>query len=251
MYPFRISLLTLNLWNTELWDFRLPTVQRFLQTYQPDICCFQEVRSITLADLDIALPTHARVCDELRGWSEEGSIYFNTALFEEVEHGAVDLCMPETDRRLFWVRLRALATGLNLFVATVHLTHQCNADECATGFSYRHGQALRMVEALRKLIPPGHPALVCGDFNDPVHPSRILSQAGFSEVFNTLGLVPPVTFPSVPITDEIDTNEAIDKIMAAGPLRPLLATVPAFHYQRTVVSDHWPVMAVYELGLET
>jgi endonuclease/exonuclease/phosphatase family metal-dependent hydrolase len=203
MYPIRISLLTLNLWNTELWDLRLPAVRRFLQTYQPDICCFQEVRSNTLTDLDLALPTHARVCDELRGWTEEGSIYFNTTLFEEVGHGAVDLCMPETDRRL--------------------------------------------VEALRKLIPSGQPALICGDFNDPVHPSRILNQAGFSEVFNTLGLVPPVTFPSVPITDEIDTNEAIDKIMASGPLRPLLATVPAFHFQRTVVSDHWPVMAVYEL----
>ncbi len=142
MDPIRISLLTLNLWNTELWDLRLPAVRRFLQTYQPDICCFQEVRSNTLTDLDLALPTHARVCDELRGWTEEGSIYFNTTLFEEVGHGAVDLCMPETDRRLFWVRLRTLATGRILFVATVHLTHQGNADECATGFSYRHGQAL-------------------------------------------------------------------------------------------------------------
>lgn len=243
----RLSVLTLNLWNTERWEARERTVGKFLRTFDPDICCFQELRSPTVAFLDRVLAGHDRVRDPFRGWTEEGNLYFRRELFEELEHGAVDLEMPEADRRLFWARLGLRGRPGSLLVGTVHLTHQENADELATGASYRHGEALRMAEAIPRIAREGEPCLVCGDFNDPLHPARILSGIGFVEAFYALGLVPPPTFPSQPCSEEIYLNESIDKIMARGPLVPILASVPNYMAHGSSCSDHWPVLAVYEL----
>jgi hypothetical protein len=98
----------------------------------------------------------------------------------------------------------------------------------ATGLSYRHAETHAIVRAMPQLAGEDEAALVCGDFNDPIHPARILSGIGFREVFNSLGLVQPVTFPCRPISEEIYVTEAIDKIMARGPLVPLLAAVPRY-----------------------
>lgn len=245
-HPFRFSVLTFNLWNTERWAAREPAIARFLGAFDPDICCFQELRSSTVAALETLLPGHRRVADPLRGWTEEGNIFYRSSLFSEAEHGAVDLEMPETDRRLFWARLRPAGFSETILVCTVHLTHQENAEELATGRSYRHGQATRIVRALPGIAGRGEPVLVCGDFNDPLLPARILSDSGFSDAFNALGLPPPVTFPSQPCSEELYMNEAIDRIMFRGALRPLLASSPRFIACGTSCSDHWPVLAVFE-----
>ncbi len=246
MNKSRFSILTFNLWNTEQWEVRAKTVRSFLETFEPDICCFQELRPPTVAFLDGVLKNHIRIQDSFPGWTGEGNMYFRKDLFTEIEHGCVDLSMPEKDRRLFWVRLRLQNDDKTLLVSTVHLTHQGNEDEMATGISYRHKETLLASSALDNLIRKGEAALVAGDFNDPFHPVRLFSQIGFSEVFNSLGLLQPVTFPSQPVTGEIIMNEAIDKIMARGPLRPLLASVPQYYAHGTSASDHWPVIAVYE-----
>ncbi len=248
MYPFRFSLASVNLWNTILWETRAPAVKRFLELYQPDICCFQEVREETLQEIDLFLPLYDRVVDTLPGWSNEGTIYYNRKVFEKIEHGAIDLDMPEKDRRLFWVRLSVKYSDMSLLVANVHLTHQENADECATGLSYRHGQAEKMGIALDSLMHADEPAIVCGDFNDPVHPARQLGQHGFIDIFGSLGIAQPPTFPCAAMTDEIHCTEAIDKIMVKGRIRPLLGSVPHFYYERSGVSDHWPVVAMFSMG---
>lgn len=249
MESLRFSILTLNLWNTERWTEREPALLRFLETYQPDICCFQELRRASAQVIGRCLKEYDCVHDPFVGWLDEGNIYYRGGLFAEVEHGAIDLSMPEKDRRLFWMRLGVSKIDTTIFVSTVHLTHQGNADEIATGRSYRHGEATIMARRLGDLVPENESALVCGDFNDPFHPARILAGAGFRDVFNALGLLPPPTFPSQPSTDEIVMNEAIDRIMSRGPLRPVLASVPYFYAFGTPVSDHWPVIAVYEIAV--
>ncbi len=247
MNRVHLSILTLNLWNTEFWERREETIRSFLQLFDPDICCFQEVRPSTLALLDQWLFSHERIRDIFPGWENEGNIYFRKNLFTLKEYGALDPDMPETERRLFWVRLAVANTEKTVFISTVHLTHQGNADELRTGFSHRHREAHIIRENLPRLRGPEEAAIVAGDFNDPVHPSRIIAEAGFSEAFNSLGLISPVTFPSQPATDEIQMTEAIDRIMSAGPLRPVLASVPRYYSHGSSCSDHWPVIAVYEL----
>jgi hypothetical protein len=88
-HPFRFSILTLNLWNTERWDVREPAVAGFLNSYDPDICCFQEVRSSTWRTWTAFMPEHSRVSDPLAGGPRRDHLY-RRSLFSELEHGAVD-----------------------------------------------------------------------------------------------------------------------------------------------------------------
>ncbi len=242
----RISLVSLNLWNTEHWEKRKQCVVSFVQTYHADIYCFQEVRPQTLAVLDEALPEYRRIEGKEPGWQCENSIYVNKQLFQVKEFGRVDLNMPEVHRGLFWVRLLTTEQKL-LFVGTMHLTHQLNADEQRTGIGYRHAEAHFAAKALNQLVNQQR-SVICGDFNDPVHPSRIFSEeAQYTDVFSALGIAAPVTFPCPYLSTEGFLVEAIDKIMVRGEIRPILATSPQFMIPNGVLSDHWPVATVLQL----
>ncbi|MGE4584279.1 MAG: endonuclease/exonuclease/phosphatase family protein [Sphaerochaeta sp.] len=242
----RISLVSLNLWNTEHWEQRKECVVSFVKTYRADIYCFQEVRVQTLSVLDEALPAYRRIEGTDPGWQCENSIYIKQDLFSVLDLGRVDLSMPEPYRGVFWVKLKTI-DGTQLLVATMHLTHQLNADELRTGVGYRHAEAHSAARALQTLAE-GNPAIICGDFNDPVHPSRIFSEeAHFRDVFTALGLSAPVTFPCPYLSSEGYLVEAIDKIMIRGTIRPVLATSPHFMTVGGVLSDHWPVAAVLEV----
>ncbi len=242
----RISITSLNLWNTEHWNQREACIRSFVQTYQSDIFCFQEVRAESLAVLDLALPMYQRIEGNELGWTCESTIYLNKGFCKILEFGLFPLAMPEVYRGLFWVRIQ-LVSGKEVIVCTMHLTHQLNADEVRTGIPYRHQQAH---EALRYLNRFDHtyPIILCGDFNDPVHPSRIFHEHGaFQDVFSLLGLPAPITFPCPFLSNELYLGEAIDKIMIRGAIRALIATSPHFHIPGQVLSDHWPVMAMLEL----
>ena len=242
----RISVVSLNLWNTEYWGERKACVASFVQTYAADVYCFQEVRPQTLAFLDDALLGYVRIEGEEEGWRCENSIYLRKDRFEVDSFGRVDLQMPEIHRGLFWTKVRT-TEGTPLFIGTMHLTHQLNADELRTGIGYRHAEAHLAAKALNELAEDDA-ALICGDFNDPVHPSWIFhEQAGFSDVFTLLGLAAPVTFPCPYLSSERFLVEAIDKIMIKGPIRPVLATSPQFMTVGGALSDHWPVAAVLDL----
>ena len=241
-----IALITLNLWNTEHWDRRKACVVSFVQTYYADVYCFQEVRPKTLAVIDEALPDYIRIEGPERGWRYESAIYVKSNLLTVEEYGLVDLAMVETDRGLFWARLRT-KKGKQLFVSTIHLTHQQNEEELATGVTMRFGQAHRAAQALNALIG-GEAALLCGDFNDPVLPSLIFEdRAAFKDVFTALGVTSPVTFPCPYLSPEGYLVESIDKIMFKGPIRPVLAASPRYMTVGEVLSDHWPVAAVFAL----
>lgn len=244
----RISLITLNLWNTEYWEQRRTCVVSFVQTFHADIYCFQEVREQTLSVLDSALSEYQRIEGPEEGWRCENSIYVKKSLFTVLDYGRVDLQMPEIYRGVFWVRLRT-TDNRPLFVATMHLTHQLNADELRTGIGYRHAEAHRAAKALNSLIGDDD-AIICGDFNDPVHPARIFAQeARFTDVFSALGLCAPVTFPCPYLSNEGFLVEAIDKIMMRGNISPVLATSPQYTIPGGVLSDHWPVAAILDIGL--
>ncbi len=191
----QFSLISLNLWNTEYWQERETCIISFLKTFDADVYCFQEIRPQTLTVLDASMPGYYRVEGGETGWRNESSIYVKREMFSILDLGRIDLDMPEKkDRGVFWVELKT-KDGQSLIVATMHLTHQLNADEMATGNSYRHMEAHKASEALNKL-GEGKRIVICGDFNDPIHPSRIFHEkAGFQDVFTLLGL--PAPLPSL------------------------------------------------------
>lgn len=238
-----ISITTLNLWNTEKWEQRSACVTDFVQRYASDIYCFQEVRPESIVVLDAALDDYHRIEGPEAGWREESTIYLKKALFTIEEYGLHSLNMPEQNRGVFWVKTR-LISGDPLLIATIHLTHQLNSDELLSGLPHRHKQAQATASFLNSFVQ-NMATILCGDFNDPVHPARIFSeQAGFQDVFTLLGIPAPITFPCPFYSDENHIVEAIDKIMIRGPIQALLATSPHFHTVGSVLSDHWPVCAV-------
>ncbi len=242
----RISIITLNLWNTECWDVRKDCVSSFVQTFNSDIYCFQEIRPELLLLLDAALPSYQRIEGQEEGWRCENTIYVKKDMFNVQEFGYFDLQMPEPLRGLFWAKLEAM-DGKSLFVSTMHLTHQLNADEKRTGYSYRDAEARKVAQHLSDLRG-SDASIVCGDFNDPIHPSRILYEnAGFMDVFALLGIPAPVTFPCPYLSPETYLVEAIDKIMVAGNIKVVLASSPHYSLPAKALSDHWPVAAVLEL----
>jgi len=245
---YRFSIMTLNLWNTEKLDQRIDSIKRLFSIYKPDFICIQEIRKETQSLLDKILLAYNRVNDNFIGWGEESNIYYNKELFSEVEHGRIDLNMPEENRGLFYIRVKITELDKTLFISTAHLTHQGNADERNTSYSYRQAEAKQIADNLLKLVKDGEGAIVCGDFNDPFHPTEIISnKTDFVEVFNSLNLEAPLTFPCSTISDEYYLVESIDKIMHNKILKPILAS-PIKIVLSKGVSDHYPVMAIFELN---
>jgi endonuclease/exonuclease/phosphatase family metal-dependent hydrolase len=251
MFPIRLSFITLNLWITERWNARRPAVREFLRLYRPDVLCVQELQPETRTFLDDCLPGHRRVEDPFPGWANEGNIYWNDRHLEEVEHGAEDVGIVEPERRLFWVRLRLRDEGISVLVCTAHFTFKGNAEEVDSGWSPRVRQTRQSIGALGRLAHPGEPVFFMGDFNDSSHPAYLLHEAGYTNCFTELGLQSPPTAPCVPTSQRLPlepaTSHTLDWIVSNARARAIAAQVPHFFFGDVAPSDHWPVLAIYEI----
>jgi endonuclease/exonuclease/phosphatase family metal-dependent hydrolase len=252
VYPVRLSFITYNLWNAERWDVRRPALGGFLRLFRPDVLCLQELQPETQAFLDESLPDYQRVDDPFPGWTNEGNIYWNSLHLEKMEHGAEDVGIQEPERRLFWARLRVRERGIALLVATAHFTFKGNSDELATGWSPRVQQTRQTIEALGRLARPREPVLFMGDLNDSSHPAYLLQEAGYTDCFTALSLQSPPTAPCVPtsrrLPHEPAPSQTLDWIVSNAQARPIAAQVPHFFWGDVAPSDHWPVLAIYEIG---
>lgn len=256
MEPIRLSFITYNLWNVQRWPERKAALRAFFRRFRPDVFCLQELRIETRDELDEALPNYRRVEDPFPGWMRESNIYWNSALLQEIQHGAEDIGIDsDAYRRLFWVRLKTYqggrGGGRTILVATAHYTYQEHPEELKTGLSPRLTQARRTAAMLTSLARSGEPVFFMGDLNDPVGPVHLLSEAGYKSCFARLEILPPPTWPAMPTARvlpwESYTNETIDWILSNDRARPIACGVPQFFLEDLSPSDHWPVQAVYEL----
>jgi endonuclease/exonuclease/phosphatase family metal-dependent hydrolase len=254
MFPVSLSIVTYNIWLTERWNVRAPALRKFLEIFDPDVLCLQELQAQSRAFIDETLPGHRRVEDPLKGWTTEGNIYWRDSLFEKIEHGAEEVGLQNVDRRLFWARLRVRARAREILVATAHLTSQKNAHEQATGASPRVNETRAIISALQRLNRPGEPGFFMGDLNDAVHPPRLLHEAGYVNCFSALGIQNPPTLHCYPTASiqpgERMVNHGIDWLVANSHARAVAASVPHFYFQDAAPSDHWPVHAVYEIAAD-
>ena len=197
MFPVRLSIVTYNLWGSERWPERAPALRRFCETYRPDIMGVQELTADSRAVIDEALPHHARVDDDLTGWTTEGNLWWNTGFLELVDHGAEDVGFEvDQDRRLFWVRLRVEGRPRTLWIGDIHLTAPDTREELDEGHSSRVREIKRVIEALRGLVAEDEPAFLIGDFADALVPLIHLFGNGYSSCFAKLDQIPPPTMPS-------------------------------------------------------
>ena len=252
MKNIRINVITYNIWNTERWAERENSLRAFMQLFDPDVLCIQELRRKSRQFLDGVLAGHERVQDRFAGWMLESNIYWRAAMFSEVEHGAEDVRIREAGhRRLFWARLQVKALDRSMLVGTAHLTHQRHPEESKTGLSPRVGEIQRIIAALQRIARKREPVLFMGDMNDPVLVPDHLHKAGYVSCFAALGMQPPATFKCYPTAGvtagKLAISECIDWIVANKEARALAATVPQFFLDDAAPSDHWPVQAFYEI----
>ncbi len=251
MYPVRMSIVTYNLWGTERWEERSPALRHFCTTYLPDVMGVQELSVESGALIDEALPDHARVEDDLSGWTTEGNIWWHNGLFELVDHGAEDIGIePPDDRRLFWVRLQLRDRPRTLWVGSMHLTSADTPKELDEGWSSRVPETKRAIDALGRLVGADEPAFLVGDFADALVPLAHLFKSGFHSCFARLAQLPPPTMPAFGdrlLKYGFSSSFVYDWIVANDQARALSASSPHVFADHVPPSDHWPVHAVYEL----
>ena len=163
--PLTFSLMTYNLWKTAgkptAFAIRRPVLLRAIRKLDPDVLFTQELHPLLTDTVTEALPAHAHVEPSVEegerhpGWAREGNIFWRQSIFEEVEHGAVDIGQQEPERRLFWVRLQPVgqaaedgATPPSVLFATAHFTWQGSGAECMSDVNLRKEQARRTAKAL-------------------------------------------------------------------------------------------------------
>lgn len=246
------SAMSVNLWNTQRWPAREAPLKRLLAR-RPDVLCVQELRPQVGAVIDAELPHHRRVGGEERGWTHEGNVWWSTSRFSWIGHGASPFGAVERDRRVFWVRLAHRTTGVELIVATVHLTWLGGSDEVESGMNPRLDQTREVVRILDD-VAADTPCLLMGDLNDPAVPTRVLRAAGFDDAWSALGVVPPATFPAFPISTEGSRRppllppSTIDWQFHRGPLQPVMTEVVDQPYRGVAPSDHRPLHTLYRIG---
>ena len=248
----RLNIITYNIWNTERWEFRSAALGRFLELFDPDVLCVQELMPKTRDFIDGVLSGHDRVHDRLAGWNRESNIWWRRSMFSEIEHGAEEADIADSKhRRLFWARLESEADAQSVLVSTAHLSHQRASHELKTGQSPRVGETNRIIAALKRLAHAREPVFFMGDFNDPAVAPTLLHEAGYPSCFAVLGIPPDPTFKS-PTADiapgKFVMNQAVDWIVANRHARPIAACVPRFYLKDSAPSDHWPVQAIYEIA---
>lgn len=252
MHPLRISVVTYNIWADHRWDFRRKALQRFLEVFDPDVLCLQELHAGSRELIDEVLFDHQRVHDDFAGWTTESNIYWRKSLFSEIEHGAADVRIREPGlRRLYWTRLHVDPLDRSILVATAHLTHQRHVDEASTGHSPRVDETRRIIQELQRLNRDSEPLFFMGDMNDAVHPPNLLAQAGYLSCFAALGIPSEPTFKVYPtagvLQGQLPITQCVDWLVANGHARAISAGSPHFFLEDAAPSDHWPVHAVYEI----
>lgn len=244
MYPLTFLACTYNLWGATRWDERRVPLERFLTVNEPDLLCVQELTEDSRSLIESSLPAWNSVEDPFPGWTREGNIFWNSALFGLVEYGAEDIGMIEELRRLWWVRLETPSGG-TVVVATAHFSWTGNVRELTERINVRTGQAEEAVLALDRLASADEPVLFMGDFNDYIHPLRVLRMAGFEDSFMALGREAVVTYPAMPFAQQ--PPELVDWMMHRGPVRPTLTSVVDFYVREKAPSDHKPILTTYAL----
>jgi hypothetical protein len=170
-FPARVSVTTLNVWGENYWPARGNPLVQTLFTLRSDVYLFQEVTPNIISYLDSNLLDYSRVESRVRGWTSESNIYWNKHLFDLVDSGTGDLALEGyPDRCLFWARLCIKGTDMKIFVSTAHFPWAGDERELRTGVNARIPAAMKVSEHLRRLVPPGEPAIFAGDLNDDFHP---------------------------------------------------------------------------------
>lgn len=253
----RVSIMTYNVWGTNLWPDRRDALTAVLKRVLPDILLLQEVTPDIIACVEEALPHHEHVEGpiDIKGWSHESQIFWNREIFHRVDDGFVSYGSIEyPNRGLFWARLQSIShESIRIVVSTVHLPWAGCKTELETGVNMRVATLGPVIKALSSILQPSDLAsFVGGDFNEDFHPIRVLEAAGYVDVFKLCDVRAPITHPNRPSApdEERCPDRTLDWILCSMPssCRVLSCMVKTERGGFPPPSDHMPVIAVFELA---
>lgn len=253
MWPVRLSVMTLNLWNTRRWEERRPALESLFAHAQPDLLAVQELRAESGRIIETCLPAHDHVVDDFEGWSTESNLYWRADLLGPVAHGAEHIGHIESARRLFWVRLQPCGTSSTLLVATVHFTCPEHPAAGDLGGALCNAQATNTASVLHRLREGDETVVLMGDFNSDGVPVRILREHGLEYLQASLGRSPSPTYPVLPTKGDAARTgiplrpQVLDWIFTAGPCHVLGVEVIDFFHGDMAPSDHRPVQGFLQL----
>lgn len=248
---------THNVWGDHWAQERRESLRAFYTLRAPDLLATQELRPWSRDIIDSALPSHARVQDEGRGWSHQSNLWWNTEIFTLVEHGSEDVGILDDDAYLFWARLRTAGEREVIF-ATAHLTWPGHQDELATRVNQRTGQAEKITAKLDELAGSGADVIFTTDINDIGPPVWQFGNSGYLDTFTALERHCPPTHPVIPsgFSASVATGKspiasppkAIDWIFLRGGLQARVSEVAEFFHEGVAPSDHYPVVSAVSMS---
>lgn len=235
------------------WEARKGPVLELVKDKRPDVIGFQEPRKAQVDFLVSGLPEYGHV--ELgrdQGASPDGGehlmIMYLTEKYYLADSGSFWMS-PTPDvvsrgwdamcrRVTVWVRLKEKDTGRELYFFDTHFDHK--------GIEARRQEALLLAARMKEIAGDDVPVFVCGDFNmDSSHPSMAPIREWMHEACE-----------DAPLTDKghtyngfgIDSNPLkIDHVFYRNAT-PLTYSVIRDGYGVRYVSDHYPVLAEFDLN---
>jgi len=255
--PLSFVAQTHNLWGDTHAGERVAALRGLYELRAPDLLATQETRAWSRDLLDATMPGHDRVHDDFLGWELQSGLWWNRAIFGEVEHGAEDVGIHDAHARLFWVRLAVEGGPQTLLWSTAHLSYTGNAIEVETGVNQRTPQALRIIDELSRLGRPDEPVFFTSDTNEIGNAIWAIGNAGYLDSFTALNRQAPPTHPVVPnaFASKVGTGKSpiaspqkvIDYLFFRGPVRARSAEVVEYFDRGIAPSDHYPVASTFTL----
>ncbi|SDD15480.1 endonuclease/exonuclease/phosphatase family protein [Glycomyces harbinensis] len=242
------------------WWKRRPLVEAVLQAEQPTVLCTQEGRFRQLIELREELDGYDWVHLGRGGGSrsESTAIFWDASRLSPMAYDHVWLSRRPrligsrawgagTIRMLTWVRFEDKATGKDFHVANVHLDHRSE--------KARRKGAQMCLDVMSRFYGP---AVLAGDFNsgpgDTAH--RVLTRGGLVDAWSAAErhLTPEWSTFNRWRTEPVEGGNRIDWILVKSggrhqEVRVHQAGVNTHSEFDLAPSDHWPVQAVFSVGL--
>lgn len=233
-----------------IWDNRKASCVKMAQMERPDFLCVQEAYFVQLDYLHRSLSGYDYIGvgrDDGKQGGEHMAILYNKDRYEVVEHGdfwlseTPDICSRGWDaachRIVTWGYFRDKKTGKHVYCFNTHLDH--------VGETARRESIKLITLRLKALVKDKKaPVFLTGDFNSDIS----------NEIFKPLKKVMKQARKDAPVTDSKGTfngwgnapnNVVIDHIFYKNATPVLFQTLNSDKYGRWLISDHYPVKALF------
>lgn len=232
---------------TNSWQYRYPASAMMIDDQQPDIFGLQEAYDYQVQYLAETCRNYKAIGigrEDGKKKGEHMSIFYNTKSIKLIKWGTYWLSdTPDKPsmgwdaacfRTATWALMKDKKSGKKFYYVNTHLDH--------VGVEARKNGLALIMDNVAKMNPDGLPMVITGDFNMTVdHPSM----SGIKARMKNTREVAAKTDSNVTFQGWGKSGSIIDYIWFSGfSSCPEYETITKEYYNRTYISDHYPIKAV-------